>query len=45
MIQGFGRKFILPENVADSHLYKQAGNSVVVPVIERIALEIKSAYG
>ena len=45
MIQGFGHTFILPENVADSHLYKQAGNSVAVPVIERIALEIKSAYG
>ena len=44
MIQGFDRTFVLPENVADSHLYKQAGNSVVVPVIERIALEIKSAY-
>ena len=44
MIQGFDRTFVLPENVADSHLYKQAGNSVVVPVIERIALEIKSVY-
>lgn len=44
MIQGFDRTFVLPENIADSHLYKQAGNSVVVPVIERIALEIKSAY-
>ena len=44
MIQGFDPTFVLPENVADSHLYKQAGNSVVVPVIERIALEIKSAY-
>ena len=44
MIQGFDPTFVLPENVADSHLYKQAGNSVVVPVIERIALEIKSAH-
>ena len=44
MIQGFDRTFVLPENIADSHLYKQAGNSVVVPVIERIALEIKSVY-
>ncbi len=26
--------------MAMSHLYKQAGNAVVVPVIERIALNI-----
>lgn len=41
--QGFPADFILPENVSVSNLYKQAGNSVVVPVIERIALEIKKA--
>lgn len=34
--QGFPENFILPD-LAVSHLYKQAGNSVVVPVIERIA--------
>ena len=28
---------ILPEELAQCHLYKQAGNSVVVPVVERIA--------
>ena len=27
--------------MAQSHLYKQAGNSVVVPVVKRIAEEIK----
>lgn len=41
-IQGFPQDFQLP-NLANSHLYKQAGNSVVVPVIERIANNIKYA--
>lgn len=40
-LMGFDKDYILPENMANSHLYKQAGNSVVVPVIERIAREIK----
>jgi DNA (cytosine-5)-methyltransferase 1 len=40
---GFDKDFILPNNMANTHLYKQAGNSVVVPVIERIANEIKYA--
>ncbi len=39
-IQGFPRNFKLPL-IADSQLYKQFGNSVSVPVIERIA---KSLY-
>ena len=43
MVQGFDRTFELPTDVANSHLYKQAGNSVVVPVIRRIAISIKSA--
>lgn len=42
MLQGFPENFVLPE-LANSHLYKQAGNSVVVPVIERIAKNIKVA--
>jgi site-specific DNA-cytosine methylase len=29
--------------MANTHLYKQAGNSVVVPVIEKIAIAIKRA--
>lgn len=41
--QGFPQGFILPEQTSNANLYKQAGNSVVVPVIERIALEIKKA--
>ncbi|PTW90661.1 DNA (cytosine-5)-methyltransferase 1 [Microbacteriaceae bacterium MWH-Ta3] len=32
-----------PQKIAESRLYKQAGNSVVVPVIERIARNIKQA--
>ena len=35
--QGFPDKFLLPEILSNSHLYKQIGNSVSVPVIERIA--------
>ena len=39
--QGFDREFNFPNDMANSHCYKQAGNSVVVPVIQRIAAEIK----
>ena len=45
-MQGFylkNQKFKLPDHMADSHLYKQAGNSVSVPVIEAIAQHIKVA--
>lgn len=41
-VQGYSRDFKLPEQ-SDGRLYKQAGNSVVVPVIRRIAEQIKSA--
>lgn len=41
LLQGFPKDFKLPESLADSKLYHQAGNSVVVPVIERIAIEMK----
>ena len=40
MLQGFPNSFRLPENLSDSELYHQAGNSVVVPVVERIAKEM-----
>ena len=40
MIQGFPNDFKLPENVSNGQLYKQAGNSVTVSVIERIAQNI-----
>ena len=36
LFQGFPKDFVLPK-ISNSHLYKQAGNSVSVPVIERIA--------
>lgn len=41
--QGFPKDFKLPEQ-SDARLYKQAGNSVCVPVIKRIAKEINKAY-
>lgn len=41
-IQGFPSDYHLPANIANTHLYKQAGNSVVVPVIDRIAENIKN---
>ena len=37
MLQGFPESFKLPQNLSDSELYHQAGNSVVVPIVERIA--------
>lgn len=41
--QGFPKGFKLPDNQSDSRLYKQAGNSVCVSVIARIANEIAIA--
>jgi DNA (cytosine-5)-methyltransferase 1 len=41
LIQGFNTSFKLPENMSNTSLYKQSGNSVVVPVVERIAHKIK----
>ena len=35
-LQGFPLTFKLPD-LANCHLYKQAGNSVIVPLIKRIA--------
>ena len=42
--QGFPPEYMLPK-IADSQLYKQIGNSVSVPVIERIAKQMKKAMG
>ncbi len=39
-LQGFPKNFKLPVNIARGQLYKQAGNSVVVPLITKIAKEI-----
>ena len=41
--QGFPADFKLPLDLSDSKLYKQAGNSVCVAVIERIAHNIAKA--
>ena len=38
-LQGFPDDYKLP-NIADSALYKQAGNSVTMPVVQRIASEM-----
>jgi DNA (cytosine-5)-methyltransferase 1 len=39
-LQGFPRSFNLPINISRGQLYKQAGNSVVVPMVQMIAKEI-----
>lgn len=41
--QGFPDDYKLPTDVARSHLYKQAGNSVTVSVVARIAHNMKQA--
>ena len=42
--QGFPKSFKLPTDMSDARLYKQAGNSVCVSVIKRIADNIAEAY-
>ena len=42
--QGFPSDYKLP-NQSNSRLYKQAGNSVSVPVIKRLAEAIKDSLG
>ncbi len=41
--QGFPKDFVLPDDMAESRIYKQAGNSVCVSVISRIADNIAKA--
>lgn len=41
LLQGFPKSFKLPESLPDRRLYQQAGNSVTVPVIYRIAENMK----
>lgn len=41
-LQGFPESFIIPKSFADSHLYKQLGNSVTIPVVSRIAENIRA---
>ncbi len=43
LLQGFPKDFIIPEELCDSRIYKQAGNAVSVGVIERVAKEILNA--
>lgn len=43
LFQGFPKTFVLPNNMSDYKLWKQAGNSVSVPVINRIADSILEA--
>lgn len=40
-LQGFPDDYELPSNLTNCYLYKQAGNSVSVSVIQRIAEEVK----
>lgn len=42
-MQGFPENYKIPKEISNTQAYKQAGNSVVVPVIERIAKQIKVA--
>lgn len=42
-LQGFKDSYKFPEEMADSQLYKQIGNSVTIPVVARIASNIKRA--
>lgn len=42
-LMGFPQDFVLPKTISHSQLYKQAGNSVVVTVIERLARQIQLA--
>jgi len=38
--QGFKNSYILPDDLSDARLYKQIGNSVSIPVVQRIAKNI-----
>ena len=42
-IQGFPKGYKIPQGIADSRIYKQAGNSVTVTVMERVAKNIIKA--
>ena len=42
-LQGFPQDFELPEKLSNGRLYKAAGNSVSVPVVRRIAQQIREA--
>lgn len=44
LLQGFPQNFKLPKNLSDSKLYHQAGNSVTVSVVQRIAENIMRVF-
>lgn len=44
LFQGYPKNFKLPTDVPDSVLYKQAGNSVVVSVIKRLAQKLATLF-
>jgi len=43
LMQGFPPTYKFPSKIADCHLYKQAGNSVTVTVVDSIVKQIKKA--
>ena len=40
VVMGFPENFHIPDTVSDTQAYRQFGNSVIVPVVQRIATEI-----
>lgn len=40
LLQGFPKNMIIPKELCDSRIYKQAGNAVSIPVIKRVAEQI-----
>ena len=44
-LQGFPESYQLPTNIAEMHLYQEAGNSVCVNIIDRIVDEINRVFG
>lgn len=43
LFQGFPENYIIPSELADSNIYKQAGNAVSVSVIKRVAEQVIKA--
>lgn len=43
MLQGFPKNIVIPNELCDSRIYKQAGNAVSVPVVKRVAEQIINA--
>lgn len=43
-LQGFPEDFIIPEGMANGHIYKQAGNAVTVKISERLGNQIIKAF-